>query len=82
MPAVGEQPGGVDPERLEALAQHLAALAECRRRDAFEGGVLQASGAGRGTRRTTDEMTFGGGVNAPRRRRRGCPPRSAIRQAR
>ena len=50
---------------LQALPQHLAALAECGFGDAAE--LLHVGGAGdvaRGTRCTTEDVTFGGGVKA------------------
>ena len=64
MPACIQQGQRIAPERLKALAQHLAALAEGRL-----GHALQRLGAARqrrarGTSSTSDEVTFGGGTKA------------------
>ena len=60
-----EQRRHIGAERAQALAEHFASLAECGL-----GYVLEqlcgrkAAGAGRGTRRSTEDVTFGGGTNA------------------
>ncbi len=52
-------------ERLQALAQHLAALAEGGFGDAFQGAFMShPSGISRGRSSTIDDVTFGGGVKA------------------
>ena len=60
-----EQRNGIDAERLQALPQHLAALAECRLGDALQ----RAAVAGQAVRRAAraaprDDVTFGGGTKA------------------
>ena len=55
----------VAAERFQALAQHLAALAEGGLGDAAErADVGRRAAPARGTRWTTEEVTFGGGVKA------------------
>ena len=59
-----EQRSRIDAQRLQALPQHLAALAEGRLGHLLQGSASQASGAARGTSRTTDDVTLGGGTKA------------------
>ncbi len=59
-----EQRARVHTQRLKALAQHLAALPEGRFGQALQRRASQASGWARGTSRTTDDVTLGGGTKA------------------
>jgi guanylate kinase len=51
-------------ERLQALAQHFAPLAEGMLRDQRKPFSVRGIGSARGSRWTTEEVTFGGGQNA------------------
>ena len=69
--AVGSRPAAsssgkrIGAERLQALPQHLAALAEGRLGDALEHARRsQGRGLARGMNCTTDEVTLGGGTKA------------------
>ena len=72
--AVGSMPADADAvfrigrQRLQALAQHLAALAEGGGRHASPDRPDRAgaTGSASGSRRTTLEVTFGGGTKALR----------------
>ena len=62
---VFEQRNGIEPERLQARAQHLAALAEGRGGDALERARGRRAGVrARGASCTSDDVTFGGGTKA------------------
>ena len=80
MPAACEQGLGVAAQRLEALAQHLAALAEgggrhpLQRRDP----AADAPGAAAASSSTTAEVTLGGGVKAAGRRRTAAAQRAPL----
>ena len=60
----GEQRRRIGAERSQALAQHLAALAEGRRGDALERDAVARQRRGARDSRTTDDVTFGGGTKA------------------
>ena len=55
---------GLRGDRLQALAQHLAALAEGRPGHRLEGADAAGQGLRRGVRCTTLDVTFGGGTKA------------------
>ncbi len=63
-PRSREQGVRVTAEGAQARSQHLAPLPERRCSHAPEALVLQGRGWARGTKRTTDEVTLGGGTNA------------------
>ena len=68
MPAASSNAQRIDAERLEALPQHLAALAEGRLGHALERAAIAGERLRRaGSSRTTDDVTFGGGTKARRR---------------
>ena len=82
MSAAAKSARGSTPSRFEALAQHLAPLSERGLRDRETSAPVAGQWLFRGTSSTTEEVTFGGGVNARARRRTGCAPSSASRTAR
>ena len=67
MPAASSKAAGIDTERLQALPQHLAALAEGGLGHALQGCAIAGERLGRGVSRTTEDVTFGGGTKARRR---------------
>ncbi len=63
-PGRGDQGGCIGRDGFEALAQHLAALPEGGAGDGFERAHPAGQGVAARVRRTTLEVTFGGGTKA------------------